>query len=208
MAYPFIRNAILPLLNKRIVSAEGLDNIPKSGPALLVANHVGFHDPLLLISALVVSTKGRKIYVITKWKMFRWKIFQNWIGSIPLYEDRIKTFDKTRRILNKGGLVLIYPEGKVGRLDEISKVKSGAARLALATHLPVIPIGLHRTSKLPKNVFVRYLEIFFSCVKIHIGQPLDLHAWYHKKIDRLLLDEVMRAIMVPVANLANKKYKH
>lgn len=207
MAYSVIRKIIYPLLlSRRIVSLKGLENMPKTGPVLLVANHVGLQDPELLIATLIRHTGGKKIHAIAKWKIFHSPFMQKWLGTIPLLADRSKTFGMSKKILEKGEILLIYPEGKINIFDEIKKVKSGATRLALITKTPVIPIGLIRVSPPPQNKWDHRRDMLFGRVKIKIGRPIDLSPWYNLTIDKTLIQKVNAMIISAVATLANKKY--
>ncbi|RJO59211.1 1-acyl-sn-glycerol-3-phosphate acyltransferase [Candidatus Parcubacteria bacterium] len=207
MAYRIIRKIIYPIMLRwRIASVEGLENLPKSGPALLVANHVGLQDPQLLITTLMRQTGGKKIHVIAKWKIFHTKLSQKWLGTIPLFADRSKSFLYAKELLEKGEMVLIYPEGQVNIFSEIREIKSGAARLGLLTRVPVVPIGLIRTSAPPQNEWAHRRDFMFGRVKIKIGPPLDLSPWYNLTIDKPLIKKVKAVIMSAVAKLANKTY--
>lgn len=205
MAYPISSKILFPLLRWRLASTEGLDRIPRTGPCLLVSNHVGLQDPQALLVAVITSTH-RKVHVITKWPIFATKFSRRWLGTIPLNTDRSKTVAETEAILRAGGMVCIYPEAGINIQTTIGKVKTGAARLALATRVPVIPLGVRRTSPVPQSEAEHRRDMLFGRVHFRVGQPLDLRQWYGREVDRPLLDAVMAAIMKPVAMLANKTY--
>lgn len=180
--------------------------IPKKGPALLVANHVGQQDPLLLMVAIILATGGRKVHAITKWKIFATWPLHPWLETIPLQADPQQTLHLAQHYLAQDALVLIYPEAKINPLPTIAKVKTGAARLALQTRVPVFPIGLQRTTPPAQTEREHLLDILTGRVRITVGPALDLRAYYGQTVDRPLLDTVMRAIMTPVATLAGKTY--
>lgn len=206
MSYPFLRRIVGPLTRFRITSATGLDAIPRTGPVLLVANHVGFHDPLLLSTAVIMHTGGRKVHAVAKWKIFRLPLFTSWIGMIPLYADRSKTFEIAKQLLLQGEIVLMYPEGTVNMSTTIGKVKTGATRLALMTKVPVIPIGIRRTSPPPMTKIGMLFEMAYGRIRIAVGQPIHLQYWYSKPLNTDMLQEVNKVIMTPVAQLAGKRY--
>lgn len=205
MAYRLSNKILGPYFRLRIPVLDGNDNIPKKGPILLVANHVSYNDPILIYAGLM-KYGSMRIHTIAKWKIFRLPIFQKWSGAIPLYEDRAKTFETALRYLQQGETVLIYPEGHTNDTSVIEKVKTGAARLALLTKCPVIPIGVERLTPRAKSQALRLLEIIKGQLHIHIGKPIDVSRFYDKPIDRPLLDEVTNTIMSEVARLAGKKY--
>lgn len=207
MSYPFSRRTFGPLLRPRITSITGLENIPRTGPVLFVANHVGDHDPLLLGAAIILHTGGRKIHTVTKWKILWCPLWRKWMGIIPLYPDRTKTFSRLEELIRRREMVLIYPEGGVNVKPVIDHVKTGAARLALTTRVPIIPVGLQRATPPPKTELGFVLEILYARLRIQFGPPLDLAPWFGRTIDAALLKEVNSKIMTTVANLANKTYE-
>jgi 1-acyl-sn-glycerol-3-phosphate acyltransferase len=172
---------------------------------LLVSNHVGLQDPQALLAA-VITTTHRKVHVITKWPIFATKFSRRWLGTIPLNDDRSKTVAETEALLRAGEIVCIYPEAGINTHATIGKVKTGAARLALATRVPVIPLGVRRTTPVPQSDADHRRDLIFGRVHFKVGQPLDLHQWYCLEVNRPLLDVVTDAIMEPVAQLANKTY--
>lgn len=200
-----LRTLLSPLFRWRATSAEGLENLPLAGPAILVANHVGLQDPQALIG-VVLAHAHRMPFIIAKWKIFANPIVRYLANTIPLYDDRSKTIADVTTLLQKGELVCFYPEAGVNTQQTIGRVKTGAARLALATHVPVIPIGLRRTTPVPQTSADHRHDILTGRVHMTIGKPIDLSAWYGRTVDRPLLDTVTSAIMQRVAELAGKTY--
>jgi 1-acyl-sn-glycerol-3-phosphate acyltransferase len=205
MAFGFARKLVYPLLRWRLASAEGLENLPKTGPAILVANHVGQQDPIMLIY-LMARAINRKPRAITKWKIFSSKLALQWLQTIPLDPDRSKTIAAAEYALKHGDIILVYPEAGINIHQTIGKVKTGAARMALATRVPVIPLGLRRTSAPPTSEWKHILDIFIGRVHVRVGKPIDLSPWYGLTVDRPLLDKVTAEIMTRVAQLAGKTY--
>ena len=125
---------------------EGLDSIPDEGPALIACNHVSYLDPI--ITSYAVLKAGRTPRFLAKRDLFQAPAL-GWIlrttSQIPV--DRGKRdrspLDAAQRALEAGEVVVIYPEGTVTtREDHLPmRGKTGVARLALATGLPVIPIA-------------------------------------------------------------------
>lgn len=206
MAFAISRHLTYPFLRWRIDTVEGLEHIPRSGPALLVANHVGHQDPLLLIFAIARELRGRAPHTIAKWKIFHGALAQRWLQTIPLYQDRKRTIAQAETLLGTNHMVLIYPEAGINRNAIIQKVKTGAARLALTTGAPIIPIGIQHISS-PLMAKIGYgTEMLLARVRIRIGLPIDLSSFRNQTVDRPLLNRVTAAIMEPVALLANKTY--
>ncbi len=200
-----LRTLLSPLLRWRATSAEGLEYLPKTGAAILVANHVGLQDPQALIG-VVLAHAHRMPFIIAKWKIFANPLVRSIANTIPLYADRGQTIAEASRLLGRGGLVCVYPEAGVNSEMQIGRVKTGAARLALASHVPVIPIGIRRTTSVPQTEADHRRDMLFGRVRVAIGKPIDLSTWYGLTVDRPLLDKVTAEIMARVAELAGKTY--
>jgi len=205
MAYPLSRNILGPLLKRRLVTVQGLEHLPQSGPFLIVVNHIGYQDPILMVTALVLYTH-RKIHAIAKWKIFRIPLFRRWTGIILLSKDRLKTFDAATHAIDQGGIVMIYPEGTVNFSDTIGKTKTGDARIAITTGCVVIPTGIRRVTLAPKNSFQKYAEILTGKMEVFFGEPVQYIKQKPENITREYIHEIHNQIMTKVARLAKKEF--
>lgn len=129
----------------------GLEHIPRSGPALLVANHVSYLDPVVLI--VVGHRAGRRVRFLGVQEAFERPGSGHVIRAgrhIPIgptAADRMVAIRRARDTLRGGGAVLIYPEGTIGGDGELRDAQGGAGLLALTSGAPVIPVrtwGLER----------------------------------------------------------------
>jgi len=205
MAYPLSRKILGPIFKRRLVSVEGLERLPTNGAFLVVANHVGYQDPVLMVTALALHTH-RKIHAVAKWKMLRIPIIRRWTGIIPLMKDRAKTVAATLHQLARGRIVLIYPEGTVNFSEVIKKTKTGAARLAIESGCTVIPAGIRRVSAHPKTPFAKYAEIFTGHMRVYFGKPMRFSQKDLDDVSQAYIHDVHNQIMQAVALLAQKKY--
>lgn len=133
---------------------HGMDNIPRTGGVLLVANHVTVADPLTLAHA--VYDGGRRLpRYLAKSELFSAPGLGSLLrkaGQIPVYRRTRNAADSLRdaeAALASGGCVIIYPEGTCTRDPDGWPMvsKTGVARLALSAGVPVIPVahwGAHR----------------------------------------------------------------
>ncbi len=159
---------------------KGRVNIPSNKPLLIVANHPStFMDPIVMAIAA-----NRKIHFIAKGEAFRSK-FAKWIlpkfSMIPIYRKEHdpqmthkndETFEKVYEILEKGGAVIIFPEG-ISITDRIlKKLKTGTMRMALGAEarndfkldVHILPMGLNFSNP----------HRFRSKVEIRIGQAIPV----------------------------------
>lgn len=148
---------------------DGLENIPKEGKAILCPNHIHLVDSI----ALVIYIK-RMIYIMVKMELMNNK-FKSWfwkkIGCFPVDRGKADTeaLEIAEKHLNDGDLLLIFPEGTRNALPKGKKLKKGASMIAVASKSPIIPIGMHGIFK-P-----------FSKIKIRVGKPMDLTAYFEKE---------------------------
>ena len=167
------------------VNVQGGENLPLSGPAVLVANHNSHLDTLVLMS-LYSSSKIVHIHPMaaadyfcnTPFKRF---IFQKLIGIIPLKRNPFlqmhqDIFSQAKKALKEKEILIIFPEGTRGNDSHLQDFKTGIAHLTQGfPKVPVIPIFIHGTNKsLPKNegIFVPFIT------DVYIGKAI-----FHKKED-------------------------
>jgi len=125
---------------------EGLDKIPRSGPALIACNHLSYFDPVANSHAVLKA--GRTPRFLAKDELFHVKVLGAFLrahGQIPVLRgsgDR-SPLQRAREALAAGEVVLVYPEGTVTkRVDHLPmQGKTGIARLALEAGVPVIPMA-------------------------------------------------------------------
>jgi 1-acyl-sn-glycerol-3-phosphate acyltransferase len=138
----FVRAVVRPRV-------QGLANIPRTGPALLVANHVSYLDPIVLLA--VGHRAGRRVRFLTVEESFGKPVVGWFLGvgrQIPVAGegDRLQSIRLARAALQAGEVVLVYPEGTIAG-DRSVDAKVGAGFLALTSGVPVVPIrsrGLER----------------------------------------------------------------
>ena len=171
----------------RDIHVEGLERVPRHGPVLLVVNH-----PNALVDALVVGwILPRRVLITAKSTIFANPIagaLLRFIGVVPLRRAKDEapmdgppnptrnreTFEAVHHALARGGMVLIFPEGKSHDEPSLAPLKTGAARMALHASasgdvptLSVVPIGLTFERK----------DAPRSRVFAQIGEPIRMESW-------------------------------
>lgn len=140
-----ILKPVLVPLTKREWS--GGENIPRTGGCVIALNHISHVDPLL--SAHFVYDHHRLPHYLAKSGLFRNKALGGFLqaaGQIPverLTSNAVGAFDAAVQAVREGKCVVVYPEGTLTRDPDLwpMRGKSGAARIALATGCPVVPVG-------------------------------------------------------------------
>ena len=185
----------------------GMDNIPATGGVIVVPNHESHFDPLVV---------AHYIYGARRWPRFLgkaslWNVpvlgfLLRKVQQIPVERgsvEAVKSLDALVEAINAEGVVVIYPEGTTTRHPDLwpMRGKTGAARLALLTGAPVVPMaswGAHtiydpRTSKL--KIRPR------TPVSVVSGPPIDLSGWQDATPSRAVLEQMTDKIMLDVQDL-------
>lgn len=180
---------------------RGAEKLPKSGPVIVVSNHLSYLDVLVLSDFLF--TNGRAPRYLGKSGVFRVPIIGKILlaaGQIPVEretDDAKKAVDHAKILLEKGHLLGVYPEGTLTRDENLWPMiaKTGCARLALATDTPVIPIAQWGSQKiLPR--YTNRIHLFpRKTIEIRVGDPVNLAPWKGKHEDPQALIEATAAIM-------------
>jgi 1-acyl-sn-glycerol-3-phosphate acyltransferase len=126
---------------------DGYDAVPSMGPAILCANHLSFIDSVVLMLTLErpVHFVGKADY-LDSWTTRR--LFPA-MGMIPIDRNNgaraMVALDAAADVLARGGLLGVFPEGTRSRDGLLHKGYTGAARLAVATGCPILPVGITGT---------------------------------------------------------------
>src|SRR5215472_11136148 len=146
---------------------SGREHVPRSGPLLVVANHLSWYDPILL--ALVLP---RRVWFYAKIEVFRWPII-GWLcrltGQIPVHrgEGDRAALEKALAYLREGKALIVFPEGTVERQEKMIAARTGMAMLAMRSGATILPVGHTGTRRI-----LHSLRSWFPRVTIHIGEPL------------------------------------
>ena len=156
------------------VRVEGRENVPKSGPAVLAANHQSFCDSFFL--PLVVR---RKVTYLAKAEYFdskRTAWFFRAAGQIPIRRGGGKVSERAletaREVLAAGRLLGLYPEGTRSLDPYVHKGRTGVSRLSRECGVPVIPVGIEGTVEV-QPVHSNFMRPF-KTVTIRFGAPMRM----------------------------------
>jgi 1-acyl-sn-glycerol-3-phosphate acyltransferase len=145
----------------------GRKNIPKKGPVILAANHRSFLDPFLIGCCI-----RRPVYFVSKQELFQ-KRWQGWLlnrlGAFPIKrgESDEESMATARGVLERGGALVIFPEGTRIRKGPLGRPKRGVGRLALETGAPVVPIAILGSERARRGFKIRPVWVRVRC-----GKPL------------------------------------
>ncbi|WP_410813106.1 lysophospholipid acyltransferase family protein [Micromonospora sp. 067-2] len=186
---------------------RGQENLGRAGGVIIVANHISHADPL--VSAHFVYDAGRWPQYLGKASVFRVPVV-GWIlhrcRQIPVERgsvDAVRSLDASIAALDRGGAVVIYPEGTTTRQPELwpMKAKTGAARLALATGAPVVPLVMWGPERIFDPRTTRFNLRPRIPVTVVAGEPIDLGRWAGASPTRATLEEMTDTIMLRLRDM-------
>ena len=190
----------------------GSDNIPRHGPAIVVANHRSYFDAVAL--ALVVTGAGRSPRGLAKKELFDAPV----IGQLARLTGQIlvdrdagagQALDNAIKALRGGEVVVVLPQGTIPRGKAFFEPKlvgkSGAARLAAASRAPVIPVGLWGTERVwPRSARLPNVTnvLHPPTVQARVGPPVAGIAGDNPTADTRRIMAAISSLLPPEARQA------
>jgi 1-acyl-sn-glycerol-3-phosphate acyltransferase len=177
---------------------RGQDKIPATGGAIVAANHTSYADPFAV--ALFVHNAGRRPRFMAKRSVFRIPLLGRIIRGIHTIPVDRHTADAHLALaaaveaVKSGEIVVIYPEGTVSKDPELwpMRGKTGAARLALETGAPVIPLGQWGVQEFFSRG--RFRPLPRKQLRVAAGDPVPLDDWRDRPLTAQTLQECTAAI--------------
>ena len=199
---------VLPTMNlwtKR--TWTGMGNLPSSGGFIITPNHVSQFDPLVVAHYIYASGRWpRFLAKASIWRVPFVGLMLRRTQQIPVERgsvEAVKSLDSLIEALRQDGVVVIYPEGTTTREPDLwpMRGKTGAARLALVTGAPVIPIANWGAERVfdPRTNRLKFRPR--TPVSVAAGKPVDLSRWTGETPTRAVLDQMTDAIMLEVRDL-------
>ena len=202
--YAFMRGTLVPWLRVWFRwHVEGTEYIPASGPAIVASNHISYTDPFAV--GLTIHRNGRRPRFLGKAGLFNYP-FVGWVlktaRQIPVdrgTKSAPQSLEAAEKALAEGEVLVVFPEGTTTTAADLAPLrpKSGAARLALATGVPITPcatwggqwfwtkhLGVKPGPR--KEIFVRFGPPI--SVKEYQGREDDPQAW--QEISEKMMDEI------------------
>ncbi len=158
---------------------QGWENVPRSGPVMLVANHQSFLDPIAIGLAAY-----RKISFLTRKSLFNNAAIGTYLKSVGCCPINIEGVAKegirsTLELLNQGKAVLIFPEGTRSEDGMLQELKPGIQLLIKKSNAIIIPVGIAGAFEALKmgqkwpNFCPTFLSGNKGAIAISIGKPLN-----------------------------------
>jgi len=181
----------------RLESVEGLENVPATGPAILMINHMAFVDPIVVLHLL-----PRNIVPMAKVEVYNYPligIFPRAWGVIPVRREEVdrRAIQGALDVLRAGEIILVAPEAT--RSPQLQRGKEGVAYLASRSGAPIIPVAIEGTEGFPTLPFRKRWR--GPGVQVRFGRPFCFRTELERRHDQLrqMTDEAMYllAAMLP-----------
>lgn len=200
---------VVPLLRLLIrFRIEGLQHVPRIGPAIVAANHLHNADPVLIIAAFT-----RPVLFMAKKELFavpvvRWFVRQS--GAFPVDRGRPdrQALRHAERLLHEGMLVGIFPEGTRSITGELQPPHPGIGLLIRRNpFVPVLPVAIWGTEVLPFNGAKGRKPLRgWPRVTVRIGAPITVMLRTAEGRERSP-EEIADDVMLAIAQLLPEKYR-
>jgi 1-acyl-sn-glycerol-3-phosphate acyltransferase len=186
---------------------HGHEHIPREGGVIVAVNHLSYAD--WAATALFVYESGRYPAFLIKSSMFDVKglgAFLRACGQFPVRRgeaDAALVLRDAERGLARGECLVFYPEGTATRDPELWPMvaRTGAARLALATGVPVVPLAVWGAHVILPYGSKRPHLVPRHMVRMLAGPPVDLSAYQGQPLTRDVLRDATAAIMSDITGL-------
>ena len=210
--YWVLKNVVVGPPVRRIFrpNVVGAENIPETGAAIIASNHLSYSDwifmPLVLRRRVTFVAKSDYFTGAGIKGRFQRGFFKG-TGQVPIDRSGGSASEGAMRagmkVLQRGELFGIYPEGTRSHDGRLYKGRTGVARLALEAKVPVIPCGVIGTDVVaPPGKIVAS----FASPTVKFGEPLDFSRYEGMESDRLILRAVTDEIMYKIMELSGQEY--
>lgn len=181
---------------------EGAENVPRSGPLIVVANHLSNMDPPLLACSI-----PRRLHYLSKRGVFIpiVRTFLRAYGAYPVDREGrdLDGFHWCRKLLESGGALAMFPEATRSPAGGMKRVIPGAALLALRTQAAILPVGITGTEHI--GPILQNLAPT-GRLRANIGKPFTLPP-VDGPLKREQLEALATQIMLRVAELLPARYR-
>ena len=189
---------------------KGLENVPRTGPVIIVCNHLSFVDSIflpLVIDRQMAFLAKSDYFTGQGLKGFVVRLFMESAGQLPIDRSGGKASEASLnaglQVLSDGKVLAIYPEGTRSPDGRMFRGRTGVARMILEAHVPVIPAAVVDTEK------VMPLGSKFPTVHkvgVMVGKPLDFSRFRGMEGDRFVLRSITDEIVYEMNKLSGQEY--
>jgi 1-acyl-sn-glycerol-3-phosphate acyltransferase len=183
------------------------DSLPKSGPLIVVANHISNADPPF-VAGWLTPALGRQLHILAKASLFVPVVGSvlRRLGATPVRAggSDIEAYRIARDVLDRGEILCIFPEGTRSATGVLGEPKPGVAMLATRSGVPILPVGVSGTDRfLGRGQRFPRLR---APITLRVGVPFTVQldpAKPRREAMNAASDEIMRRI----ADLTDERHR-
>ncbi|MDI3390694.1 lysophospholipid acyltransferase family protein [Streptomyces sp. B-S-A8] len=157
------------------IDLKGAENIPHTGGAVLVSNHISYMD--FIFAGLAARPQKRLVRFMAKDSVFRHKVsgpLMRGMKHIPVDRNQGEAaYAHALDSLRSGEIVGVFPEATISPSFTLKSFKSGAARMAQEAGVPLIPVALYGTQRLWTKGRPRNFKRSHIPVTIRVGEAVE-----------------------------------
>jgi 1-acyl-sn-glycerol-3-phosphate acyltransferase len=204
----FVLKPFLTIFTRR--NWQGTENLRQPGGVVIAANHLSWFDPLIL--SHVLWDNGRPPRFLAKDSLFEVPVVGSILrgaGQIPVVRgtrDASKAVEAAVQGAREGEAVLVYPEGTITKDPNLwpSSAKSGAARIALTSGRPLVPLA-HWGAQDIMGPYRKELRLLpRKTIHVLIGPPVNLDDLRELPLNQEILNEATRRLMADITALLER----
>lgn len=192
--YRFLKGGFTAPIRRGLrLQVRGAENVPREGGVLLASNHFSWADPVLLGAVL-----ERPAFYLAKERLFVNPVARYLLEGLgQIRVDRVQrgnegSISKAVDCLKAGLIIGVFPEGTRSRYGELKRGKTGVARIAARSGVPVVPVAMTTADFWPKHeTFPRWSEKVY----LNVGKPMRLDLRPEDAEDRQRMRDATDAIM-------------
>jgi 1-acyl-sn-glycerol-3-phosphate acyltransferase len=212
LTWRFAQFVIVPLARLLIgIRVQHVEKVPTTGPFIVVPNHFSDVDPVVV--GLAIWRARRLPHFLAKESLFRVFALGRFLRAtdmVPVLRGGSGGADPlaaARAVLERGGGVVVYPEGTLTRDPDLwpMRGKTGAARLGLQSGVPVIPCAHWGDQRIAPRWQKKLRFVPRTTVDVVFGEPVDLTPWQGRPLDAATLAEATAAIMQAITVLVEQQ---
>jgi 1-acyl-sn-glycerol-3-phosphate acyltransferase len=185
--------------------ARGQENVPPTGPLIVIANHVHLLDPVLLLISF-----PRWVSFMAKQELFRNPFLRPILRCAQVFvvrrqgttAEKRQAIEQAKDLLHRGLVIGMFPEGKRSREGRLLPGRTGTARIASQMGVFLVPVGITGTDKI-KGITWLWKR---PHIVVRIGQPFRLPS-PDGRLNRTQLELLTARLMSEIAVLLPPEYQ-
>ncbi|WP_170270112.1 lysophospholipid acyltransferase family protein [Heliorestis acidaminivorans] len=176
---------------------KGFENVPQSGPVIIVSNHVSNWDPLIVGCAI-----QRPVHFMAKLELFQVPLLGTLLRNFGAYPverggSGRKALKRSIDLLGQNKVIGLFPEGTRSKTGKLGEAKAGVALIAAKAGAPIVPIGLYNSANVLSD------RRSNPCI-VSVGPPILIETAEGEKVTSQKLQEITDQIMNSIAEQIEK----